>query len=54
MAGGKVYVAGQEPAKGGQDLDKVAVNGKELASNANASLAVTEVSGKERSIPGVV
>ncbi len=45
----RVYVPGTEPAKGNSNLAVVWPNGKELATNANAGLAITEVSGKEKS-----
>lgn len=35
----RVYPPGQELAKGGQDLCKPAVNGKELAHNGNSDKA---------------
>lgn len=41
----RVYANGAELAKGSQDTAKVAPNGKELASNANANLAkITDLS----------
>lgn len=43
----KVYVNGQEPAKGNQNLSVVAVNGQELASIANAGLSHQQANGKE-------
>jgi hypothetical protein len=44
----RVYVNGKEPATGGGLQSVVAVNGKELATVANAGLAVTEIPGKEK------
>jgi hypothetical protein len=44
-----VYVNGQEPAKGGQTGGLPYPNGKELAHNGNAGLAVSEIPGKEKS-----
>lgn len=48
-----VAVAGKELATTAtvQNSVRVEVNGKELASVANANLAITEVSGKEKAAP---
>jgi hypothetical protein len=45
----RVYTPGSEPARGGQDLARVAVNGRELANTGNAALAVSEIPGREKS-----
>jgi hypothetical protein len=44
----RVYANGSEPAKGGQTGGKPYPNGSEIATNANAGLAIIEVSGKEK------
>ncbi len=44
-----VYPPGSEPAIGGQDTDRVAVNGRELATTANAGLAT--IAGASLDLP---
>ncbi len=43
----RVYPPGSEPAKGNQDLGKVAVDGKELASVSNSGKAHMQANGQE-------
>jgi hypothetical protein len=45
-----VAVAGKELAVPTSTLTVVRPNGQELATNANANLAIIEVSGKERTV----